>query len=831
MADLGNDGIGIRAAVSDVIGGTGAGAGNLVSGNGADGITLNADGIDVLGNVIGSDAGGTTDLGNDGSGVLLAADVDGAEIGDTAAGAANAIAFNDEHGIVTLSNSGTDNSFLGNTTHDNGQLGIDLSNDGVTVNDANDPDPGANNLQNFPEITSVTTGGTTTVNGTLDTDGSNTFYRLEFFVQDTPDPSFFGEGQTFLGAGEVQTDVNGDNTFSIGGLGPTSAAEAVTATATRLTASGGTPLSTSEFSEAFFLCTVPGTSNDDVLPGTAGNDVICGFDGNDTINGSTGDDIIIGGDGDDEVRYAGSPIGLDIDLAAGSTTGGPKDDTLIEIEDATGGPQNDTVSGAPGLPNDLDGAGGNGDTVDYDGLFSSGVNVDLGAGTATDDGENGVDGLANFERILGSQRQDILGGEPGEPNVIDGNDSVLGLPDTVSYTTAPAGVEVDIAAGQAAEDGGGGVDTLIAIVDVSGSAFDDILLGDDQDNALNAFVGDDLMVGGAGDDNLFGSLGVDTADYSGNPNGITADLPNLTVEGGSTDELFEVEVFIGTPFDDTFVDDPGVNNTYDAGAGNDQVSYAAAPAGATLDLGTDQASEDGGGGTDSLVSIEHATGSPQGDSITADAAANDISAGGGDDTVAGLGGNDVLRGESGNDTLQGGDGDDTLDGGDGDDSLTGDAGNDALEGGPGTDTAGGGSENDVVGGGDGNDSLNGDGGNDTVQGGGGADSLAGGDGTDTLQGGDGDDTLTGDAGVDRLNGEAGNDTINGGPENDTADGGDGDDTVNGDDGDDTLLGQAGNDRVTGGAGNDTARGGTGNDTELGQAGKDELFGEAGKDKL
>ena len=76
---------------------------------------------------------------------------------------------------------GIGNAILGNSIYSNTQNGIDLKDDGVTANDANDADSGANGLQNFPVLTlRRPTARTITLTGTFNSVASKT-YRLEFF--------------------------------------------------------------------------------------------------------------------------------------------------------------------------------------------------------------------------------------------------------------------------------------------------------------------------------------------------------------------------------------------------------------------------------------------------------------------------------------------------------------------------------------------------------------------------------------------------------------------------------------------------------------------------
>src|SRR5207248_2227652 len=130
------------------------------------------------------------------------------------------IAGNASRGVA-LGLSVTNTSILGNSIFGNGNLGIDLVGGtqnafGVTKNDPGDGDTGSaapNNLQNYPELTSVSSsGGSTTITGTLKST-PNTTFRLEFFANNLPDPSGFGEGRTFLGFTNVTTDGSGNVSF------------------------------------------------------------------------------------------------------------------------------------------------------------------------------------------------------------------------------------------------------------------------------------------------------------------------------------------------------------------------------------------------------------------------------------------------------------------------------------------------------------------------------------------------------------------------------------------------------------------------------------------
>ncbi len=458
----------------------------------------------------------------------------------------------------------------------------------------------------------------------------------------------------------------------------------------------------------------------------------------------------------------------------------------------------------------------------------------------------------------------------------------------VTYATSPTGVKVDLKTGT----GQGGFaegDTYRTIRNVTGSAFNDTLIGDDTANTLSGGDGDDTLDGGLGDDTLIGGMGNDVfvvdslgdvvseaanagtdlirtglAVYS---LGALSNIENLTYTGNAS--------FTGTGnAASNVITGAGGNDVLDGGLGNDTLIGGFGNDTYIVDSIGDFVIETANGGVDTirtslatyslagLANVENLTYTGTGSFTgTGNAAANVITGGAGNDIIDGGAGGDTLSGGLGNDMLVGGLGNDTEDGGAGDDLLYGHEGNDGLFGGFGSDTLYGQEGNDTLDGGAGNDFLDGGLGDDIyivdslgdviVEGAGagtdlirtalGSYSLASianvenltftGTGAFTGTGNAANNWISGGAGNDILDGGAGNDTLTGGLGNDILVGGLGNDTEDGGVGDDVLYGHDGDDRLTGGEGNDTLYGQAGIDVLTGGNGNDYLDGGLGNDTL
>lgn len=299
----------------------------------------------------------------------------------------------------------------------------------------------------------------------------------------------------------------------------------------------------------------------DALFGGADDDLLDGGDGDDVLRGGGGDDLLDGGDGIDTAVFTGQ-INTTVDLR----TSGPQDtghgfDTLISIENVstasgddvltgnaaanilTAGAGNDTLRGEAG-DDELRGGqgddvldGGDGDDVLRGGLgndtavFSGAINttVDLRVSGPQDTG-HGIDTLIGIENITSSSGDDLLIGNRAA-NILtagEGNDTLIGGAgdDTLSGGAGDdeirggAGIDTAVFSGavnttvnlrkKGPQDTGHGIDTLINIENVTTAEGDDLLIGNEAANILNAGSGNDVLHGGGGDDTLIGGMGRDT---------------------------------------------------------------------------------------------------------------------------------------------------------------------------------------------------------------------------------------------------------------------------------------------------------------------------------
>ncbi|MCI0346995.1 MAG: hypothetical protein L0221_16400, partial [Chloroflexi bacterium] len=251
---------GTTAADRNVIAGNGVGA------NASDnGITVRGSSNVVQGNYIGVAVDGTTVIGNGDDGVDIGTGATNNVIGGIGAGQGNLVAGSVGVGVKTqgdasgttiagntiysnsrgvrVQNTATGTTISQNSIFGNAGVGIDLNSDGVTPNDAGDVDIGPNALQNYPVLTSAQTDAATqiTIVGSLNSTASTTF-RIEFFSNPAADPSGHGEGETYLGFVDVTTDGAGNAAISTTLSANVPVGASITATATDLTTSN-----TSEF--------------------------------------------------------------------------------------------------------------------------------------------------------------------------------------------------------------------------------------------------------------------------------------------------------------------------------------------------------------------------------------------------------------------------------------------------------------------------------------------------------------------------------------------------------------------------------------------------------
>ena len=250
-------GISVSNAGNTTIGGTSINEANVVAGYSVTGISMfqPSAGSRIEGNFIGTDTSGTLDLTTGIFGITLQNSVGDVDVGGTAAGTGNTIAFHSQNGIKFFSNAGAGVSVNQNEIYSNNLLGIDLDGDGITANDTDDADTGANDLLNLPIITDVVQDGGD-LDVTVDVDLPAGWYRIEFFENPNGnDETGHGEGEIYLGTDTINvTGAVGYETFNVtlSSVTPTQIL-GISATATEDTSGGaGTSFgSTSEFGPSY----------------------------------------------------------------------------------------------------------------------------------------------------------------------------------------------------------------------------------------------------------------------------------------------------------------------------------------------------------------------------------------------------------------------------------------------------------------------------------------------------------------------------------------------------------------------------------------------------
>ena len=176
--DLGNGGAGVRALGSDnLIGGSTSPAGNAIANSGGDGVEW------FFPDAAGDAGQGNAIIGNGSHGVSVKT--------GPASVLGNVIVANGGDGVENRF--GREVQIQGNQIFGNTGLGIDLAGgtngDGVTPNDNDDPDTGSNDRQTPVLAQAVrNTQGVTIVSGTLNSNPSKTYPRIELFIAAT-DPS------------------------------------------------------------------------------------------------------------------------------------------------------------------------------------------------------------------------------------------------------------------------------------------------------------------------------------------------------------------------------------------------------------------------------------------------------------------------------------------------------------------------------------------------------------------------------------------------------------------------------------------------------------------
>jgi Ca2+-binding RTX toxin-like protein len=167
----------------------------------------------------------------------------------------------------------------------------------------------------------------------------------------------------------------------------------------------------------------------------------------------------------------------------------------------------------------------------------------------------------------------VVSGDAGDDRIQASKDAVA----IADYESSPEPITANLGTGT---ETGWGNDTLVRIVGVDASPFDDTLTGtggmnvfygEGGNDTINALGGTDYIAPGAGDDKIDGGTGSDWLDYFDATAGVRASLAKGTATGGSgTDTFRSIEAISGSKYADVLIGGPRADRLEGAG-GNDRL--------------------------------------------------------------------------------------------------------------------------------------------------------------------------------------------------------------------------------------------------------------------
>jgi Ca2+-binding RTX toxin-like protein len=276
----------------------------------------------------------------------------------------------------------------------------------------------------------------------------------------------------------------------------------------------------------------------DHLAGDAGDNWLIGGGDLDLLTGGAGADRLDGGQGPDTAIYTGSSAGVNINLSAGTASGGDATgDTLISIENLDGSNYADVLTG------------------------DAGQNTIRGF-----DGNDIIDGGAGADQLDGGAGDDIFYVD-NPSDMVYGGDGYDEERSTSNVATAAGGIEKLVFIGTGDFTGRG----LFDAITIVGGAGDDKLYGNYGVDTLIGGDGNDILSGGYLGDTLDGGAGIDLASYEGSSTGVTVDLQTGARSGDAVGDVFiGIEGLIGGRYDDT-LSGTAADESFIGGGGNDVI--------------------------------------------------------------------------------------------------------------------------------------------------------------------------------------------------------------------------------------------------------------------